>query len=149
MAFAKINLFLRVTGRRDDGYHEIDSIFVPVSICDRIAIELRPAEISSVSLNTNVPALADADSNLAVRAARAFMDEFRITAQAMINLDKTIPIGAGLGGGSSDAGTVLTMLATITESRTRASNDTSHRLPKIPEALGPRVPLFLGPRPSR
>ena len=148
-AFAKINLFLRVTGRRDDGYHELDSIFVPVSICDQIAIELRPAEISSVSLICDVPALADTDSNLAVRAARAFLDEFGVAAQVTIDLDKTIPVGAGLGGGSSDAGTVLRMLATMTASRTPASSDTSNRLSKIAVALGADVPFFLEPRPSR
>jgi 4-diphosphocytidyl-2-C-methyl-D-erythritol kinase len=147
-AFAKINLFLRVTGRRADGYHELDSIFVPVSIFDRIAIELRPSEVSSVSLNCNVPSLADADSNLAVRAARAFMDEFTISAQVMIKLEKTIPVGAGLGGGSSDAGTVLRMLAAMSNSKAVSSSDTSDRLAKIAVGLGADVPFFLDPRPS-
>ena len=116
-AFAKINLFLRVTGRRADGYHELDSIFVPVSISDRITIEVRPAPTSSVTLECNIASLGDPQSNLASRAARAFMSEFGISAHVMIDLEKTIPAGAGLGGGSSDAGTVLRMLTSMMSPR--------------------------------
>jgi 4-diphosphocytidyl-2-C-methyl-D-erythritol kinase len=145
-AFAKINLFLRVTGRRADGYHALDSIFVPVSISDRITIESRPAATSSVTLRCNIAALADAQSNLAARAAREFVREFEISAQVMIDLQKTIPAGAGLGGGSSDAGTVLRMLAATMLSKAHASID---RLRAIAVGLGADVPFFLDPRPSR
>ena len=144
-AFAKINLFLRVTGRRADGYHELDSIFVPVSISDRITIEIRPAATSSVTLRCNVAALAVAQSNLASRAAREFIREFGISAHVMIDLEKTIPAGAGLGGGSSDAGTVLRMLAAMTPSTVHDVE----RLRKIAVGLGADVPFFLASRPSR
>ena len=144
-AFAKINLFLRVTSRRADGYHELDSIFVPISVSDRITIEVRPAPTSSVTLRCNVAELSDKQSNLASRAAHDFMREFGISAHVMIDLEKTVPAGAGLGGGSSDAGTVLRMLASMT----RASGDSIERMRKIAVGLGADVPFFLDPRPSR
>ena len=146
-AFAKINLFLRVTGRRADGYHELDSIFVPVSISDRITLEVRPASESSITLRCNIPELGAAKTNLAARAARAFLDEFRISEQVIIDLEKTIPAGAGLGGGSSDAGTVLRMLTSMM--RLDDSNAIRERLQKIAVGLGADVPFFLNPRPSR
>src|SRR5580704_1907885 len=80
-ACAKINLFLRVTGRRADGYHELDSIFVPISLSDRVTIEVRPAPTLSVTLRCNVASLGDPETNLAARAAREFMREFGISAQ--------------------------------------------------------------------
>jgi 4-diphosphocytidyl-2-C-methyl-D-erythritol kinase len=146
-ACAKINLFLRVTGRRADGYHQLDSIFVPVSISDRITIEIRPTPAAMVSLRCDLPSLSDPESNLAMRAARAYLREFGISAQARIELRKAIPVGAGLGGGSSDAGTVLRMMTSMIASH---PNDTSsERLKKIAVGLGADVPFFLDPRPAR
>lgn len=145
-AFAKINLFLRVTGRRGDGYHELDSIFLPISLSDRIAIEVRPAVTSSINLSCNVASLADSQTNLAAQAAHEFMRHFNISAQVMIDLEKTIPAGAGLGGGSSDAGTVLRMLASMMQ---QTSSDSFERLHEIAVGLGADVPFFLNPRPSR
>lgn len=148
-AFAKINLFLRVTGRRADGYHEIDSIFVPVSISDRITIEVRPAAAASITLRCNLASLGDPQINLAARAARAFVDEFKISAHVMIDLEKTTPAGAGLGGGSSDAGTVLRMLTAMTSSMLPEPNDVRARLERVAVGLGADVPFFLNPRPAR
>ena len=112
-AFAKINLFLRITGRRADGYHELDSIFVPVSSAIESRSKFAPRQpraslYDAISHRSAIP-----KSNLAARAARAFVDEFGISAHVMIDLEKTIPAGAGLGGGSSDAGTVLRMLTAM------------------------------------
>jgi len=140
---AKINLFLRVTGRRPDGYHELDSIFVPISLCDQIRIEQRPASGRSVALHTNVDALPLDDRNLAVHAALAFMTEFAIEADVRIELQKIIPIGAGLGGGSSDAGTVLRMMAALNRIEAR------HALTEIAMRLGADVPFFLDPVAAR
>ncbi len=148
-AFAKINLFLRITGRRADGYHELDSIFVPVSVSDRITIEVRPASTSSITLRCNIASLGDPKTNLAARAARAFVEEFGVSADVMIDLAKTIPAGAGLGGGSSDAGTVLRMLTAMTSSMLGNPDDIHARLEKIAVGLGADVPFFLNPRPSR
>lgn len=140
---AKINLFLRVTGRRSDGYHELDSIFVPVSLFDHIALALRPTANTSISLRCDTEGLGPVDKNLAVRAARAFMTEFAISGELRIDLKKTIPAGAGLGGGSSDAGTVLRMLAQL------CRVEEGERLAAIAVKLGADVPFFLDPRPSR
>ena len=110
-ACAKINLFLRVTGRRGDGYHELDSVFLPLSLADEIRLEIRAADEPSVSVICNLPELARSKDNLAARAARSFMSEFDLVADVSIDLEKHIPVGAGLGGGSSDAATVLCMMA--------------------------------------
>jgi 4-diphosphocytidyl-2-C-methyl-D-erythritol kinase len=140
---AKINLFLRVTGRRPNGYHELDSIFVPISLCDQIRIEQRPASGCFVTFHSNVDALPLDDRNLAVRAALAFMTEFAIEADVRLDLQKIIPIGAGLGGGSSDAGTVLRMMASLNRIGAR------HALTEIAMRLGADVPFFLDPVAAR
>lgn len=140
---AKINLFLRVVGRRPNGYHELDSIFIPVSLCDRIGIETRPASTSTVTLRCNLRSLPSDDRNLAVRATSVFMAEFGLTAEVLIDLHKNIPIGAGLGGGSSDAGTALRMMATLFRI------DAPNRLAEIALKLGADVPFFLNPVPAR
>jgi 4-diphosphocytidyl-2-C-methyl-D-erythritol kinase len=143
LAPAKINLFLRVTGRRADGYHELDSIFLPISLADRLQVEMRTAAASSVVLRCSDPNLPQGERNLAVRAAKRFAEEFGITAQVAIDLHKEIPISAGLGGGSSDAGAVLRMMAALARIREPA------RLAHIALSLGADVPFFLEPRPAR
>jgi 4-diphosphocytidyl-2-C-methyl-D-erythritol kinase len=140
---AKINLYLRVTGRRADGYHELDSIFLPVGISDLVRIEIRTAAEPMVTLRCDVPALAAVKANLASRAAAEFMKEYGVVAQVSIELAKRIPVGAGLGGGSSDAGAVLRMMAALCG----APDD--DRLARVAVALGADVPFFLDPRPSR
>jgi 4-diphosphocytidyl-2-C-methyl-D-erythritol kinase len=140
---AKINLYLRVTGRRADGYHELDSIFLPVGISDLVRIEIRTAAEPSVTLRCDAPALAAVDANLASRAAAEFMKEYGVAAQVSIELAKRIPVGAGLGGGSSDAGGVLRMMAAL------CGAPTGDRLARVAVALGADVPFFLDPCPSR
>jgi 4-diphosphocytidyl-2-C-methyl-D-erythritol kinase len=145
-ACAKINLFLRVTGRRADGYHELDSVFLPISLADEIRLEIRSAEEASITLNCDAPSLGSSASNLATRAARAFMSEFDLAAQVQIDLRKRIPVAAGLGGGSSDAGAVLRMMASA------AGVDDGEdwlRIHRVALSLGADVPFFLDPRPSR
>ena len=140
---AKINLFLRVVGRRPDGYHELDSVFLPVSLCDRVTIAIRPGVSGRVSIRCDDAALPTDDRNLAVRAANAFMAGFGIEMDIAIELRKRIPMGAGLGGGSSDAGAVLRMLAAL------CRIDDSARLAEIAVRLGADVPFFLNPMPAR
>jgi 4-diphosphocytidyl-2-C-methyl-D-erythritol kinase len=142
---AKLNLYLRVVGRRADGYHELDSIFVPISIGDRIAIETRPSDRIVVNLCGSFGNLPAGEHNLAVRAATAFMQEFAVTAEVLIDLRKSIPPGAGLGGGSSDAATVLRMMATLF----RIEIDQSQRLTQVAVSIGADVPFFLNPIPAR
>jgi 4-diphosphocytidyl-2-C-methyl-D-erythritol kinase len=145
-ACAKINLFLRVTGRRVDGYHELDSVFLPLSLADEIRLEIRAADEPSVSVNCNLPELSRSNDNLAARAARSFMSEFDLVAGVSIDLKKHIPIGAGLGGGSSDAATVLCMMAAAAQ---LTDDEAAGRLRRIALTLGADVPFFLDPLPSR
>jgi 4-diphosphocytidyl-2-C-methyl-D-erythritol kinase len=139
----KINLCLRITGKRADGYHELDSIFLPITWSDIVRIETRPADVPRVSLRCDEAALNDLQSNLASRAAGAFMREFEIAAEVLVDLRKRIPIGAGLGGGSSDAGTVLRMMAAIFGVSSPA------RVAALALQLGADVPFFLDPGPAR
>jgi 4-diphosphocytidyl-2-C-methyl-D-erythritol kinase len=144
-ACAKINLFLRVTGRRADGYHELDSVFLPISIADEIRLEIRRSEETTITLNCDAPDLVSS-RNLAAQAARAFMSEFDLAAQVKIDLRKRIPVAAGLGGGSSDAGAVLRMLASAAGME---DADDHRRMRRIALSLGADVPFFLDPRSSR
>jgi 4-diphosphocytidyl-2-C-methyl-D-erythritol kinase len=145
-ACAKINLFLRVTGRRAGGYHELDSIFLPISLSDEIRLEIRKTDEPSVAIKCNVVELGHVQRNIAARAARSFMSEFDLTAEVLIDLEKHIPLGAGLGGGSSDAATVLCMMAAAAQLTDEA---TAGRLRQIALSLGADVPFFLDPRPAR
>lgn len=140
---AKINLFLRVVGRRADGYHELDSIFVPITLGDQITMELRSGSQRSITLACDAPSLATDERNLAVRAASAMMTEFDIDAEVSITLHKEIPVGAGLGGGSTDAGTVMRMMASL------CRIEGGPRLAEIAVRLGADVPFFLNPVPAR
>jgi 4-diphosphocytidyl-2-C-methyl-D-erythritol kinase len=143
LAPGKINLCLRVTGKRADGYHELDSIFLPIAWSDIVRIETRPSDAPRVSLRCDEVALSDAQSNLASCAAAAFMREFAIAAEVLVDLRKRIPMGAGLGGGSSDAGAVLRMMAAIFGISSPA------RLAAVALELGADVPFFLDPVPAR
>jgi 4-diphosphocytidyl-2-C-methyl-D-erythritol kinase len=110
LAPAKVNLYLHVTGRRDDGYHLLDSLVAFVDIGDRLRAE--PA--TSLSLTVDGPEAADlaaaGDDNLVLRAARLLADRAGITAGAALYLDKHLPVAAGIGGGSSDAAAALLAL---------------------------------------
>ena len=111
-AHAKVNLFLRVLGRRDDGYHDIETLILPVSLHDVITV--RPASELSVEVSgPAAPGVPDGDANLALRAARALAAEAGGPASergARISIEKRIPVAAGLGGGSADAAATLRAL---------------------------------------
>src|SRR5262245_1785191 len=110
---AKVNLLLRVLGRRADGYHSLESLMVPISLNDTVAIDVRPARDGNahVACSVSGPArVAGGSKNLAARAAAAALAELRMAARVRIRLEKQIPHGAGLGGGSSDAAAVLVAL---------------------------------------
>ncbi len=143
---AKLNLFLRVVGRRADGYHELDSLFVPIALGDRIALETRPSDQRRVTLHGSFGDLPSDSRNLAVRAALDFMAEFSVNAEVLIDLRKAIPAGAGLGGGSSDAAAVLLMMAALFR---RESGDAPERLARVAVNIGADVPFFLNPVPAR
>ena len=110
---AKVNLYLHITGRRDDGYHLLDSLVAFVDIGDR----LRAESAASLSLAVDGPEAADlaavGDENLVLRAARLLADRAGITAGAALHLEKHLPVAAGIGGGSSDAAAALLALTRL------------------------------------
>ena len=105
-AFAKINLSLDVTERRDDGFHTVRSVMHSVSLCDELNFEFESSDAVSITVTSNVSALESRD-NLVYRAALMYMVRCKIIAKVNIHLKKSIPVGAGLGGGSSDAAATL------------------------------------------
>src|SRR6266852_269913 len=108
-AFAKINWSLRVLGKRPDGYHEIDTVFQTISLCDTISIT--PTEENQIGLSCDDRSLPSDERNLVWRAASALRVRCAIQKGARIRLEKRIPAHAGLGGGSSDAAVTLLGLA--------------------------------------
>ena len=104
-AMAKVNLGLDVTGRREDGYHDLRMIMQTVRLFDSISLSVTRSE--GVRMRTNLGFLPTDDGNLAVKAAKLLMEEFRIEEGVFIDLKKKIPVAAGLAGGSSDAAAVL------------------------------------------
>lgn len=132
---AKINLFLHVTGRRANGYHELETLFRIVDWCDRISIA--PTDDGRIERVDGDPRIA-AESDLAVRAARLLQTECGVRAGARLVVDKRLPMGGGLGGGSSDAATVLVALDRIW--RTGLS---TAALCELGARLGADVPVFV------
>jgi 4-diphosphocytidyl-2-C-methyl-D-erythritol kinase len=130
-AFAKINLDLRVVGRRPDGYHEIKTIFQAVDWCDEIILELADRFDFSVEEGPSD------ETNLVVRAVRAYEHLAGITANVRIRLKKNIPIGRGLGGGSSDAAVTFIGLQRLYK-RPLAFE----RIPEVLRDLGSDVRFF-------
>ena len=104
-AMAKINLGLDVLGKRDDGYHELRMIMQTIRLYDRV--QLTVTEAPGIRVKTNLSFLPVNEDNLVYRAANLLMEEFQIKKGLFINLEKHIPVAAGLAGGSSDAAAVL------------------------------------------
>jgi 4-diphosphocytidyl-2-C-methyl-D-erythritol kinase len=101
---AKINLHLSILGKRPDGFHEIESLMVPLTLADSLTLELGEP---GIAFRCSDPTLPCDDSNLVVRAAKAFFEKANLAPNVRLHLEKAIPHGAGLGGGSSDAATTL------------------------------------------
>ncbi len=132
---AKLNLMLHITGRRADGYHELQTLFQFLDYGDELV--LRPREDGQVRLLTELPGV-DHDSNLIVRAARLLQRESGCALGADIQLNKRLPMGGGIGGGSSDAATTLVGLDHLWN--TRLGED---RLAELGLNLGADVPVFV------
>jgi 4-diphosphocytidyl-2-C-methyl-D-erythritol kinase len=131
---AKLNLFLHITGRRADGYHLLQSVFMLIDWCDTLHVEPRSdGSISREDLTTPLPA-----DDLVVRAARALQAASQTRAGAHIAIAKQIPAQAGMGGGSSDAATCLLAL-----NRLWGLNLPLSKLQQIGLSLGADVPFFL------
>jgi 4-diphosphocytidyl-2-C-methyl-D-erythritol kinase len=104
---AKINLFLRIAGKRPDGYHELETVMLPLDFGDEITLQFRE---NGLTLECDNPSLPTDDTNLALRAAKKLAEAFAVRQGAKIALKKRTPLAAGLGGGSSNAAMVLTGL---------------------------------------
>jgi 4-diphosphocytidyl-2-C-methyl-D-erythritol kinase len=136
LAPAKINLSLRILGRRSDGFHELRSLMSPVSVFDELTFEIK--EEGDLEFVCEAPDIPKDEGNLAVRAAHLFCGTFGILPRLRITLSKEIPHGAGLGGGSSDAATTLLALDALFE--TRLSRE---HLAQLAGELGSDVPFFI------
>jgi 4-diphosphocytidyl-2-C-methyl-D-erythritol kinase len=138
---AKLNLSLRVLGKRNDGFHEIDTTMVKLpGLADRIGFQ----ENDGFSFSCDDPDVPDDERNLVVKAVRAFESAAGIPCHFAITLQKSIPHGAGLGGGSSDAATTLLGLDQLHEGKLGPG-----RLHELACSLGSDVPFFLTPDAAR
>ena len=134
LAPAKINLYLHVVGKRPDGYHDIESMVVPISLCDTVEVERKDEGLEVASDN---PDCSCGENNIAYKAAAWFFKASGIAGGAKIFIEKNIPIGAGLGGGSSDAATTIEALELLYKFKL----DDSLRA-RLAFDIGADVPMF-------
>jgi 4-diphosphocytidyl-2-C-methyl-D-erythritol kinase len=135
LAPAKLNLFLHVVGRRRDGYHLLQSVFTLIDVCDRLRFQTRAdGRIARVNDVPGIPM----DEDLTVRAARLLKEATGVSQGVDIELEKHIPVGGGLGGGSSDAATVLLALNGLW-----SAGFEREALAEIGAGLGADVPFFI------
>jgi 4-diphosphocytidyl-2-C-methyl-D-erythritol kinase len=132
---AKINLSLEVRGKRPDGFHEIESLMVPVSLADTLEIERNN---TGIEFTCSDPSLPVDGTNLVMRAAKLFLERCRVEGGVKIHLEKKIPHGAGLGGGSSDAASTLIALNRIFETGLDVKT-----LAGFAAELGSDIPFFV------
>lgn len=140
LAPAKINIFLRITGKRPDGYHEIHSLMQMVSLFDELSISVAPG--TDIEVTTDSPEAPGGPSNIAYRAAERFLERAGCERAVSIDIKKNVPVGAGLGGGSSDAACVLRALNRCM-SDTVGPSISDRALFDLAAALGSDVPFFL------
>jgi len=135
LAPAKINLSLKILSRREDGFHEIETLIAPVSLRDEINIDKKE---KGIEFRCDDPSVPQGDDNLVVRAANRFFAATKLTPAVSIDLKKKIPHGAGLGGGSSDAAATLLALNRLFE-----TNLAREELAKLGSEIGSDVPFFI------
>lgn len=147
---AKINIGLRVLSKRNDGFHNIETIFYPVEIYDEITLRIGKISVDKNRISAKItPDLKISDKeNICYKAAELFLKEFKIydSYQIDIKIKKTIPAGAGLGGGSSNAASVLLVLSNYFKSL--LEKNYKAKLKKIALSLGSDVPFFLEGKPA-
>lgn len=134
-SYAKINLGLRIVNKRQDGYHDLETIFYKIGLFDEIELEPTDGEITLTSPQQGVPCN---DSNLCWKAVRLLQNELKTMQGAHIHLKKNIPMGAGLGGGSSNAAVIVKNLPSLWNKTLSSEAQT-----KIALRLGSDVPFFL------
>ena len=133
---AKLNLFLHINGRRSDGYHELQTLFQFVDCCDQL--DFRVTYTPELILHSNMSNVVADSDNLILRAAKSLQQSTGYPGGAEIWLDKRLPMGGGLGGGSSDAATTLVALNQLWN--TQLSHD---ELAAIGLKLGADIPVFI------
>ena len=133
-SFAKLNLDLRVLHKRPDGYHELRTIFQTIGLHDQLKIEFDFAKRSQIDLTSSI----DIQDNLVFRSAKLVLDALKVKAWVRFALRKRIPLGAGLGGGSSNAAAVILALPKLAKKSLPPATQM-----KLAEALGSDVPFFL------
>ena len=138
LAPAKINLFLRIVGRRADGFHLLDSLMVAVELADEVAVDAAFGQTTSIAVLSDHPAAPGGPANLAYRAATRFLEATGRSARLTFRINKHIPVGSGLGGGSSDAAAVLWALNTVADSPLNVE-----QLMAVGARLGSDVPFFV------
>ena len=137
---AKVNLYLRVVGRRPDGYHEVVTVMQPLTLADTLTVTLAG---EGISLRCDRPDLPQGEENLVWRAARQFQEETGLTPGVRLRLSKRIPVAAGLGGGSSDAAGTLLALNELAGKPLPPGD-----LHRLASRLGADVPFFLAREPA-
>ena len=137
LAPAKINLSLKILRRRSDGFHEIETLIAPISLCDEIQIERHNGK-QRIELCCDDASVPKGDDNLAARAANVFFNATRVKGGISVSLKKKIPHGAGLGGGSSDAASTLLALNKLFDTKLPRE-----ALAKMAAAIGSDIPFFV------
>ncbi len=133
---AKVNLTLSIVGKRSDGFHDIVSLFQPISLCDELTVTI--TEGSGITITCNDPGVPTDERNLIYTAARSFLDHAGLKCAVALKLIKRIPVGAGLGGGSSDAAGALMALNEATDELL-----SEEELFDLALGIGSDVPFFL------
>jgi 4-diphosphocytidyl-2-C-methyl-D-erythritol kinase len=137
---AKVNLYLRVVGRRPDGYHEVVTVMQPLTLADTLTVTLAG---EGISLTCDRPELPQGEGNLVWRAARQFQEKTGLKQGVRLSLVKRIPVAAGLGGGSSDAAGTLLALNNLAGKPLAQGH-----LQRLAGGLGADVPFFLRREPA-
>jgi 4-diphosphocytidyl-2-C-methyl-D-erythritol kinase len=133
---AKLNLFLHVNGQRENGYHDLQTLFQFIDHCDYLDFQINPH--GNIQLHSELSKVVPDKDNLILQAAKSLQSYANITLGADIWLEKLLPMGGGLGGGSSDAATTLVALNTLWD-----LNYPADTLAKIGLSLGADVPVFI------
>lgn len=147
---AKINLGLRVVGKRADGYHLLDTIMVAITLFDELEIKKRKPDkskgkqVAQLRVTCDHPLVPRGEKNLAYQAASLLLHEAGVSAPLDIHIRKRIPVGAGLGGGSTDAAAALVGITRLLK-----LHFSPRRLEKLAACLGADVPFFIRARPVR
>ena len=138
-ACAKVNFGLRVIGKRPDGFHNIETVFYRINLYDELSVFTD----NSISLTCSTPSLPTNNDNLCWKAIELLQNELQTNSGAKIHIEKKIPVGAGLGGGSSDAAAVLKVLPALWNKKIEQPV-----LEKLALQLGSDVPFFLQSQPA-